>query len=52
MAVVVCVSEFSASEAVELLGVAEPRVIHNGVDQRFLGAAALPPAQLRFLGVG
>lgn len=43
-AAVICVSEFSAREAVELLGIREPHVVHNGVDARFFDAAPLDVA--------
>ncbi|MRX43678.1 glycosyltransferase family 4 protein [Agromyces kandeliae] len=43
-AAVICVSEFSAREAVELLGIREPHVVHNGVDTRFFDAAPLDSA--------
>lgn len=38
---VICVSEFTAQEAVDLLGVQNPIVIHNGVDGRFFDATPL-----------
>ncbi|WP_448006665.1 glycosyltransferase [Agromyces bauzanensis] len=41
-AAVICVSEFSAEEAIELLGVTDPHVVHNGVDDRFFDAKPLP----------
>jgi glycosyltransferase involved in cell wall biosynthesis len=50
-AAVICVSAFSANEAVELLGIKEPHVVHNGVDPRYLGAQPLPAAGLRGLGI-
>ena len=37
-AAVICVSEFSAREATEFLGITEPHVVHNGVDARFFDA--------------
>jgi len=40
-AAVICVSEFSAREAVELLGITDPHVVHNGVDDRFFDADPL-----------
>lgn len=43
-AAVICVSEFTAQEASDLLGVRETVVIPNGVDQRFFTAAALDAA--------
>lgn len=50
-AAVICVSRFSAREAIELLGIAEPHVIHNGVDDRFFDASPLSPAVRRSLGL-
>jgi glycosyltransferase involved in cell wall biosynthesis len=49
---VVCVSEFSAQEAVDLLGVKDPIVVHNGVDARFFDAQPLEQARLHELGIG
>lgn len=48
---VICVSAFTASEAVDLLGVPDPIVIHNGVDERFFDASPLSPADRQRLGV-
>jgi len=50
-AAVICVSEFSASEAVDLLGIRDPVVVHNGVDARFFDAAPASPAVLESLGL-
>jgi glycosyltransferase involved in cell wall biosynthesis len=50
-AAVICVSEFSAQEAVDLLGVRDPHVVHNGVDERFFDAPRLPNEQLQMLGI-
>nr|NLI51568.1 glycosyltransferase family 4 protein [Propionibacterium sp.] len=50
-AAVICVSRFSAEEAVNLLGISEPHVVHNGVHERFFDAAPLPPAALSRLGI-
>ena len=50
-AAVVCVSEFSAAEAVELLGIDAPDVVHNGVDERFRDAAPATAAELTSLGI-
>jgi glycosyltransferase involved in cell wall biosynthesis len=57
---VICVSEFSAGEAVALLGITDPHVIYNGVDERFFDAdplgsgdatsLALPPRYLLHAG--
>ena len=49
---VICVSEFTASEASAFLGVRNPHVIHNGVDERFFDAAPLADDSRRALGVG
>ncbi|MGW9183389.1 glycosyltransferase family 4 protein [Agromyces sp. NPDC055661] len=38
---VICVSAFTANEVVEFLGVRDPVVVHNGVDERFFGAPPL-----------
>jgi glycosyltransferase involved in cell wall biosynthesis len=51
-AAVICVSEFSAQEAIDLLGVRDPIVVHNGVDTRFFDAQPLDQLQLRQLGIG
>lgn len=48
---VVCVSEFTANEAESLLGVHNPRVIHNGVDARFFDAVPLTQKALRAHGI-
>lgn len=40
-AAVICVSAFSAGEAVSLLGIAEPHVVPNGVDARFFDPVPL-----------
>ncbi|SDC90139.1 Glycosyltransferase involved in cell wall bisynthesis [Sanguibacter gelidistatuariae] len=50
-AAVICVSQFSAQEAVELLGITDPFVVHNGVDERFFDAMAGPSAYLSALGL-
>ncbi len=51
-AAVVCVSEFSADEAAEVLGLAErPAVAYNGVDPVYLTAEPLPRERLSALGV-
>lgn len=50
-AAVICVSEFSAREAVELLGITEPHVVHNGVEDRFFDAEPLPSGIRRSLGL-
>ncbi|WP_448811689.1 glycosyltransferase [Agromyces bauzanensis] len=50
-AAVICVSEFSAREAIELLGISEPHVVHNGVDARFFDAPALSDEARRSLGL-
>jgi glycosyltransferase involved in cell wall biosynthesis len=51
-AAVICVSQFSAQEAVDLLGVSDPVVVHNGVDDRFFDARPLDERKLRDLGIG
>ena len=48
---VICPSSFSAEEAVEVLGVHEPYVIPNGVDERFLQAVPASPEQRQELGI-
>lgn len=50
-AAVICVSEFSAREAVELLGIRDPHVVHNGVDTRFFDARPLDGEARRSLGL-
>lgn len=40
-AAVICVSEFTAQEATDLLGIRDPLVVHNGVDARYLDATPL-----------
>lgn len=41
---VICVSRFTAEEAVSFLGIRAPHVIHNGVDDRFFDADPLDAA--------
>lgn len=50
-AAVVCISEHTAADAQELLGVGNPQVVHLGVDPRFLDAEPLPEAVLGDLGI-
>lgn len=50
-AAVVCVSSFSAGEAVALLGIDPPHVIPNGVDESFFDARPAGPSVLARLGV-
>lgn len=50
-AAVICVSKFSASEAVDLLGISDPVVVYNGVDEKFFDAAPADPRTLAKLGV-
>lgn len=50
-AAVICVSEFTAHEAHDLLGLTGVHVIPNGVDERFFDAAPLPAAELHALGL-
>ena len=47
----ICVSSFTASEAVDLLGIDNPFVVPNGVDQRFFDATPLTPTALREMGI-
>ncbi|GAB3880235.1 glycosyltransferase family 4 protein [Terrabacter terrigena] len=50
-AAVVCVSAFTASEAVDLLGLDDPVVVPNGVEERYFGAAPLAADALARFGV-
>jgi glycosyltransferase involved in cell wall biosynthesis len=50
-AAVICVSQFSADQAVELLGIEPPHVVHNGVDPRYVDAAPLREHELAGLGI-
>ena len=50
-AAVIGVSEFSAREATELMGISEPHVVYNGVDTRFFDAAPLDADARRSLGL-
>ena len=50
-AAVVCVSTFTATEAVDLLGLEGPVVVPNGVEERFFGAEPLTTEALSALGV-
>ncbi len=50
-AAVICVSEFTAQEATDLLGIRDAIVVHNGVNPRFFDAAPLPASRLAALGV-
>lgn len=50
-AAVVCVSAFSAGEAVDLLGIDPPHVVHNGVDERFFDAPPASASDLDELGI-
>lgn len=50
-AAVICVSAFTAAEAVDFLGVADPHVVPNGVDPRYFDARPLPAEQRRELGL-
>ena len=50
-AAVICVSEFSAREAVELLRITDPHVVHNGVEDRFFDAEPLPRDIRRTFGI-
>lgn len=48
---VICVSEFTAGEAVRLLGLKDPLVIPNGVEAEYFSAASLAPSELTRLGL-
>lgn len=48
---VICVSRFTAQQAVELLGISDPYVVHNGVDPRFFDPEPLDRTALEALGV-
>lgn len=50
-AAVICVSEFSADEVSEVLGVDRPHVVYNGVDPRYGSAEPLPGDRRRELGI-
>jgi glycosyltransferase involved in cell wall biosynthesis len=50
-AAVICVSEFSAREAVEVLGIPHPHVVHNGVDARYFDATPLADEDLAAMGL-
>jgi glycosyltransferase involved in cell wall biosynthesis len=50
-AAVVCVSAFTAAEAVDLLGLSDPVVVPNGVESRYFGARPLAPDVLAGLGI-
>lgn len=50
-AAIICVSTFSAEEAVETLGIDAPHVVHNGVDEAFLDAVPAPRATREALGI-
>jgi glycosyltransferase involved in cell wall biosynthesis len=49
---VICVSDFSAQEAIDLLGIKDPVVVHNGVDERFFSAQPLDDERRRALDIG
>ncbi len=50
-AAVICVSTFSAAQAVDLLGIRDPHVVHNGVDPRYFAARPVGDAELAAMGV-
>ncbi|MFM6849312.1 MAG: glycosyltransferase family 4 protein [Terrabacter sp.] len=50
-AAVVCVSAYTASEAVDLLGLTDPVVVPNGVEDRYFGSEPLGADALAGLGV-
>ena len=51
-AAVICVSAFSAQEAVDLLGIRDPHIVHNGVDVRFFDAPAIGASERAAFGIG
>jgi glycosyltransferase involved in cell wall biosynthesis len=50
-AAVICVSEFSAGEAHDLLGIPDPQVVHNGVDAAFFSASPHDSTTLKQWGI-
>jgi glycosyltransferase involved in cell wall biosynthesis len=50
-AAVVCVSRFTAMEAVDLLGIESPHVVPNGVEARWFDAEPLSQAVLDSMGI-
>lgn len=50
-AAVVCVSEATAADAVEMFGLENTRVVHLGVDERFRSPSPLDPERRRSLGL-
>lgn len=48
---VVCVSQFTADQAAEMLGLRNTVVVHNGVDQRYFDPTPLDRARRRELGL-
>lgn len=50
-AAVICVSDFTAAEAHDLLGLTDVQVVPNGVDQAFFDASPLPPEVRAGLGL-
>ncbi|MBO0980972.1 glycosyltransferase family 4 protein [Microbacterium sp. SD291] len=50
-AAVICVSEFSAQEAIDLIGIRDPHIVHNGVDDPYFDAAPLERSSLIGLGL-
>lgn len=50
-AAVVCVSEHTAADAIEMFGITAPRVIHPGVDDRFRDASPLSEHDRERLGL-
>lgn len=48
---IICVSRFSAEEAVDLLGISDPFVVHNGVDPRFFDPEPANASMLEGLDV-
>lgn len=50
-AAVICVSRYTAEDISEMFGVAEPHVVHLGVDDRFRAAAPLPATTREAMGI-
>lgn len=50
-AAVICVSYFTAGQAVDRLGLNDPVVVHNGVDERFFDASPASEEILQRLGI-
>lgn len=50
-AAVICVSNFTAQEAMDFLGIRNPQVVYNGVSPRFFDAPPLDESSLNRLGI-